>query len=194
MLMMLLVCALAMPMKVKDKDAELGSGSGQIDPVRAVHPGLIYDINMSGYISFLCKEGYNGTTIGKLLGGNAKFDCAKFRPARGADGLNYPTMHVQINSTDTRISAIFYRVVTHVGCENSVYQAKVMAPKGLSVKVMPNVLRFQKLHEKKSFRVVVKGGQMPKGTQVLSALLEWNDSVHSVRSPILVYKIEPYSS
>ncbi|PPD86663.1 hypothetical protein GOBAR_DD16395 [Gossypium barbadense] len=35
----------------------MASGSGQINPAKAVNPGLIYDINEDLYISFLCKLG-----------------------------------------------------------------------------------------------------------------------------------------
>ncbi|KAJ8899619.1 hypothetical protein K2173_018593 [Erythroxylum novogranatense] len=178
----------ATPMKTMEPDAELGSGSGQLNPESAVHPGLVYDISLSSYISFLCKEGYNGTAIDLLIGGKKKHDCSKFKPAKGTDGLNYPSMHMQLNTTGSRISAVFYRRVTNVGYGKSVYKAKVTSPKGLSVLVIPNTLRFTFLHQKKDFKVVVKGGSMPNGTLILSALLEWNDSMHSVKSPIVIYQ------
>ncbi|KAK0585049.1 hypothetical protein LWI29_022744 [Acer saccharum] len=187
------IAAPATPLKIKPEDAELGSGSGQINPRRAAHPGLVYDITMSSYISFLCKEGYNDTNIGKLIGGKKKHTCSSFKPALGTDGLNYPSMHTQLNVTASRISAVFYRTVTHVGFGNSVYNAIVTSPKGLSVQVLPSTLKFNKLHQQKSFKVVVKGGPMKNGTQILSALLEWSDSRHSVKSPILIYKPIPFS-
>ncbi|KAL5741041.1 hypothetical protein ACOSQ2_030221 [Xanthoceras sorbifolium] len=183
----------AIPMKIKPEDAELGSGSGQINPRKAIHPGLVYDISLSSYLSFLCKEGYNGTDIGRLIGGKNKHDCSSFSPARGTDGLNYPSMHMQLNETASRISAVFYRTVTNVGYGDSVYKATVASPKGLSVQVVPSTLKFDRLHKKQSFKVVVKGRPMKKGTSILSALLEWSDSKHSVKSPILVYKLLPLS-
>ncbi|GAV66086.1 Peptidase_S8 domain-containing protein/Inhibitor_I9 domain-containing protein, partial [Cephalotus follicularis] len=164
----------------------LGSGSGQINPRKAVHPGLVYDISMTEYIRFLCKEGYNSTTIGLLIGGKKNFSCSNFKPAEGTDGLNYPSMHTQLSNKNSSISAEFYRTVTQVGYGNSVYKAKVTLTTGLSVKVVPDTLKFTRLHEKKSFKVVVKGSLKKKGTQILSAILEWSDSRHSVKSPILV--------
>ncbi|KAF5737468.1 subtilase family protein [Tripterygium wilfordii] len=178
----------ATPMRIKGEDAELGSGSGQINPLGAVHPGLVYDNNMSSYIRFLCKEGYNSTTIGLLLGGKKKYDCSSFKPAQGTDGLNYPSMHVQLQSPNSSISAVFYRTVTHVGYGNSVYKAIVTSPKGLSVKVVPDTLVFHGLHQQQSFKVIVKGDQVRDKVLVLSALLEWNDSKHSVKSPIVIYR------
>ncbi|XP_007027679.2 PREDICTED: subtilisin-like protease SBT4.15 [Theobroma cacao] len=178
----------ATPMKIRDKFGELSSGSGQINPIRAIQAGLIYDIDDRSYISFLCKEGYNSTTIGLLIGGEQKLDCSSFKPARGTDGLNYPSMHVHLNSTESRIFAVFYRTVTHVAYGYSEFKAKVTSPKGLSITVIPNTLKFNRTHQKQSFKVLVKGGLMKNGTEILSATLEWSNKEHSVKSPILVYK------
>lgn len=178
-------------MKIKDKTAELGSGAGQIDPTKAVDPGLVYDLSMSSYIRFLCKEGYNGTSIALLLGGKKRYNCSDFKPAQGTDGLNYPTMHIHLKNPNSTVSAVFHRTVTHVGHGSAVYKANVISPKGLSVTVLPTSLNFTRPLEKRSFKVAVKGGALPNGTNFLSALLEWNDSQkHSVRSYILVYKPE----
>lgn len=178
-------------MRIKDASAELGSGSGQIDPVRALHPGLLYNISMNSYIAFLCKEGYNSSSIGILLGTKG-FDCASVDPAQGTDGINYPSMHTQIKTSNAIISAIFYRSVTNVGLGNSTYKARVTAPKGLSVVVVPDTLKFGGVNQELSFKVELKGPPMSNGTRMLSALLEWNDSKHSVRSPIVVYKSTPW--
>lgn len=175
-------------MKTQGPEGELGSGAGQIKPTKAVNPGLIYDLSMSSYIRFLCKEGYNGTTISLLIGAKKKYNCTDFKPAKGTDGLNYPTMHTQLILPNSTISAVFDRTVTHVGNGTSVYKANVVTSKGLFVKVFPTTLKFTKLHQRLSFKVMVKGGPMPNGTQVLSALLEWNDSKHSVKSPIVIYR------
>uniref|UniRef100_A0A7N0SYP5 Uncharacterized protein n=1 Tax=Kalanchoe fedtschenkoi TaxID=63787 RepID=A0A7N0SYP5_KALFE len=178
----------ATPMAVTKPDAELGSGAGQINPTKAVDPGLVYDISASTYIRFLCKEGYNGTTIALLAGGAPQYDCSSFKPALGTDGLNYPTMHTQLASPNSSVSAAFHRVVTNVGSEKSVYRASVASPQGLEIEVVPGTLSFEKLNQKKPFKVVLKGGPMPAGVYIYSALLEWSDSKHSVKSPIVVFK------
>lgn len=142
---------------------------------------------MNSYIAFLCKQGYNSTGIGILIGSKG-FNCSSVKPAPGTDGINYPTMHIQLLSASSRISAVFYRTVTNVGYGNSTYKAKVTAPEGFSVEVIPDTLQFSHLHHQLSFKVVLKGPPMPKDTQTLTASLEWNDSKHSVRSPIVVFK------
>lgn len=184
----ILLLGLATPMKIIDADAELGSGSGQINPTQAVNPGLIYDISTSDYISFLCKEGNNNTVIGLIVGGTENIDCTKFKPAQGTDGLNYPTMHTQLDSNSTSISATFYRTVTNVGYATSVYTSKVTSPRGLIVKVIPETLKFSKLNENQSFTVEVKGGLEPFGSKLLSALLEWSDSKYNVKSHIVILR------
>lgn len=42
-----------------DKDSEFAYGAGQIDPSKALNPGLVYDAGESDYIVFLCGQGYN---------------------------------------------------------------------------------------------------------------------------------------
>ncbi|CAK9169295.1 unnamed protein product [Ilex paraguariensis] len=176
----------ATPMKIKPVDAELASGSGQINPTRALHPGLVYDMNTGSYVRFLCKEGYNSTTISLLTGGKKKYNCSTL-PARGFDGINYPSMHIQLTKPNSSISAVFHRTVTNVGYGKSVYKAKVMAPKGLSVRVIPRTLTFERSYQKRSYHLMVKG-KFIKNTEILSASLLWSDSKHKVRSPILVYR------
>ncbi|XP_040372091.1 subtilisin-like protease SBT4.15 [Rosa chinensis] len=178
----------ATPLKIKPLEGELAFGAGQIQPIKAVHPGLVYDISMNDYISFLCKEGYNSTSIGKLIGGKKKYNCSDFKPAPGTDGLNYPSMSYLVRNPNSSISAVFLRSVKHVGYGKSVYKAKVTSPKGLSIRVTPSTLTFTKKHQKRSFTVVVKGGTMKGKTESLSALLEWDDGRHTVRSPIVVYR------
>ncbi|GLT89955.1 hypothetical protein SLE2022_079120 [Rubroshorea leprosula] len=182
----------ATPMKIKDKTGKLGAGAGQINPVRAVHPGLIYDISFSSYIRFLCKEGYNSTALNKLIGDKKDHSCSSFKPVRGTDGLNYPSMHTRINSTQTKFSAIFYRTVTEVGTGSSSYKAIVRASKGLSIEVVPRTLNFSRLHEKKSFKVIVKGNSAKAGSWSRSGALVWSDGKHSVKSPILIYKFSEF--
>ncbi|KAM5559536.1 subtilisin-like protease SBT4.15 [Rosa sericea] len=125
----------ATPLKIKPLEGELAFGAGQIQPIKAVHPGLVYDISMNDYISFLCKEGYNSTSIRKLIGGKKKYNCSDFKPAPGTDGLNYPSMSYLVRNPNSSISAVFLRSVKHVGYGKSVYKAKVTSPKGLSIRV-----------------------------------------------------------
>ncbi|KAF9594992.1 hypothetical protein IFM89_035765 [Coptis chinensis] len=178
----------ATAMKVNINDTELGYGSGQIAPVSAVDPGLVYNLTADSYISFLCKEGYNGSAL-RLISGRALFNCSKYNQTKSSDGLNYPSMQLHVDNVDARISAVFYRTVTNVDHGKSVYKATTKSSKGLSISVSPHTLTFNNLGERKSFKVVVKGS--PLGQDSLrSGSIEWNDKKHRVRSPIVVFHID----
>ncbi|KAI4348989.1 hypothetical protein L6164_009649 [Bauhinia variegata] len=177
----------ATPMVIKEEDAELGYGSGQINPTGALHPGLVYDIKFDLYVAFLCKQGFNSSDIGILVG-IKRFNCSSIKTPPGADGLNYPTMYYYLREENSRISAVFHRRARNVGYGNSTYKARLTMPKGLTAEVIPNTLRFTRLHQERSFKVVVRGPPMSDGTHILSGSLEWSDSKHSVRTPIVVFR------
>ncbi|XP_051113950.1 subtilisin-like protease SBT4.15 [Andrographis paniculata] len=177
-------------MKIKPVGAELASGSGLIRPMAALHPGLVYDVDTTSYLSYLCKQGYKDSDIALLMGSKS-FNCSNIPQAKGADGLNYPSMHVQVNSTESTISATFYREVTNVGFPISVYKATVKPPKGLSISVTPDILIFNHLYQKLCFKVTVTGGFSLRKSWYLSGSLTWTDFRHRVRSPIFV---SPYTT
>ncbi|CAN4117288.1 unnamed protein product [Withania somnifera] len=178
----------AKSMKIRPVGAELASGSGQINPRKAINPGLVYDLDFDSYISYFCKEGYNSANIA-LLTGSKGYNCSSIQKAKGTDGLNYPSMHLQLqHANESDISAIFYRTVTYVGNGKAVYKAKVKGPKSLSIQVVPNILSFSKVNEKKSFRVVLKGKFIRKKSWFISASLVWDGKKPFVKSPILVYR------
>ncbi|XP_075633875.1 subtilisin-like protease SBT4.15 [Castanea sativa] len=174
----------ASELKIKDVQAELAYGAGQIDPVTAVDPGLIYALSKADYICFLCNEGYSGTALRLFTEGNT--NCSSIPNIGGHDALNYPSMYLQLNNPNSSISAIFHRTVKNVGSEKAIYKATVEAPANFEVTVVPKELTFSHLKEKKSFTVVIKGPPLKNITSV-SASLEWSDTKHRVKSPILIF-------
>ncbi|GFQ04089.1 xylem serine proteinase 1 [Phtheirospermum japonicum] len=172
------------PFKIKTAEAELATGSGQLNPTAALHPGLVYDIDTISYVSLLCRQGYTSEDI-TLLTGSKKYNCSNIPRAKGADGLNYPSIYFQVKKKESDISEVYYRTVTNVGYGKSVYKVEVNSPHGLSIEVNPKVLTFDRAYEKKSFTVTLKG-KYPKITVCLSGSFVWSDSKHSVRSPVLV--------
>ncbi|XP_022144629.1 subtilisin-like protease SBT4.15 [Momordica charantia] len=178
----------ATPVKTGDEFDELGIGAGQINPAKAIHPGLIYDISVTNYVSFLCStRRYDGTALA-LLVGDASFNCSGVPPATGSDALNYPTMYAPLDADATSVAAVFHRTVTHVGFGPSTYRAKVKSPAGVAVRVVPEVLKFDRPYEKRSFKVAVRG-PVAAESRLLAASLEWNDSKHNVRTQIVMFKI-----
>ncbi|PWA62864.1 subtilisin-like serine endopeptidase family protein [Artemisia annua] len=169
----------------------VGIRFGSNKPDQSKKPWSVYDINISAYIRHLCKVGYNSTTLGILIGGKKQYDCNSFKPAKGVDGLNYPSMHLQVESNATTFSAVFKRIVKNIGNVNATYNAEVVSPIGLSIKVDPSTLRFEQLNQKKSFTIFLEGKFVQNDISLLSASLTWKDLKHSVVSPIVVYRYIP---
>lgn len=170
----------------KNEDKEFAYGSGHINPVKAVDPGLVFDASEADYIYFLCKQGYNTTKLRLVSGDNST--CEGIVPGRTWD-LNYPSLTAAIEDGQ-KISAIFTRTVTNVGSPNSTYQAAVYMPYPLTVTIEPQALSFSAIGEQQSFAVKVSG---PEITQqpIVSGSIVWEDGVHEVRIPLVVYTVLP---
>ncbi|KAL0864041.1 hypothetical protein Bca101_043159 [Brassica carinata] len=161
---------------------EFSYGSGHVDPVAAIHPGLVYEANKVDYITFLCGLNYTGKTFRLIFDGK---NCTKEQSRSLPRNLNYPSMTAQVLATKL-FEMSFRRTVTNVGMSNTTYKAKVVGSKVLNVKVIPNVFSLKSMYEKKSFTVTVSG-KGPKAGKLVSAQLIWSDGFHFVRSPIVVY-------
>ncbi|KAI3793303.1 hypothetical protein L1987_35920 [Smallanthus sonchifolius] len=171
----------AAPMSpTKNTDAEFAYGSGHINPSKAVDPGLVYDAGEQDFVSFLCGQGYNATTLKMVTGDSSA--CSAATNATVWD-LNYPSFALSAKQSGS-ISRTFTRTVTNVGAADSSYQATVVAPSGLVVKVNPSSLAFKAVGEKQSFVVTVDA---TIGSDMLSGSLVWSDGVHKVTSPIVAF-------
>ncbi|KAJ4954782.1 hypothetical protein NE237_011565 [Protea cynaroides] len=166
-----------------NNDAEFAYGAGQVNPVHAINPGLVYDMNQLSYIQFLCREGYKDSSFDFLVG-SKYVNCSALRPPRGSDALNYPTM--QLTSSMNSTTGVFQRTVTNVGPTTSVYQATIKAPKGVEITVKPATLSFTPRLKKRSFTVVVKATRIPN-VRMRSGVLLWRSSRNTVRSPIVIH-------
>lgn len=169
-----------------DKDAEFAYGSGQVNPRKAINPGLIYDANDMSYIQFLCHEGYNGSSIGSLLGHGA-VNCSTLLPAKSEDTVNYPTLQLALKSNQESSVGVFRRTVTNVGHPVSMYNATVKAPPGVQITVQPKTLSFSKASQKRSFKVVVKAKAMSSNVLIKSGLITWRNGHHAVRTPVVIF-------
>ncbi|KAM1811870.1 hypothetical protein ACFX12_028457 [Malus domestica] len=156
-------------------------GSGHINPLKALNPGLVYETSKDDYIKLLCSI-LDESKV-RLISGD-KRPCPAKNDKILAKDLNYPSMAVNILA-ETTFSIQFQRTVKNVGHANSIYKAKTISKPGINIKVVPQVLSFKSLNEKKTFNVTVFGRSIPLLTRV-SASLVWTDGTHSVRSPILV--------
>ncbi|KAG9137660.1 hypothetical protein Leryth_011400 [Lithospermum erythrorhizon] len=157
-------------------------GSGHVDPNTALKPGLVYDLEVSDYIAWLCSIGYDSKKISVFLRESVTVDCSTV----GLDApgnLNYPSFGVVFAEKNSVVK--YKRVVKNVGKGKlSVYKVKINAPPYVKVSVSPNKLVFtegvETLSYEISFTSVGRGGKSEFGS------IEWRDGVHVVRSPIAV--------
>uniref|UniRef100_A0A0D3BHN2 Subtilisin-like protease n=1 Tax=Brassica oleracea var. oleracea TaxID=109376 RepID=A0A0D3BHN2_BRAOL len=173
----------AWPVNASTLMPEFAYGAGHVNPLAAVHPGLVYEANKSDYIAFLCGLKYTGKNL-RLISGESR-TCAKAQSKSLPRNLNYPSMTAQVPATKP-FKVTFRRTVTNVGTSNTTYKAKVVGSK-LNVEVIPDVFSLKSMHEKKSFTVTVSGKGLGAGELVASSQLIWSDGFHFVRSPIVVY-------
>lgn len=170
----------------RDRDAEFAYGAGQVNPIKALSPGLVYDMDDFSYIQFLCHEGYNDSSLANLVG-QESINCSKLLPASGEDAINYPTMQLSLKSKQEPTTGIFRRVVTNVGPSRSTYNATIQSPKGVVITVKPRSLSFSRVSQKRSFKVVVKANPLSSKVLMVSGSLTWKSPGHTVRSPIVIF-------
>ncbi|XP_027368499.1 cucumisin-like [Abrus precatorius] len=168
---------------MNNRDAEFAYGVGQINPSKAVDPGLVYDVGESDYIRFLCGQGYGSKIFQLITGDNSTCPETTYKTARE---LNYPSFALEASHSTHNVSGSFYRTVTNVGSPTSTYTANVNAPQGLKIQVNPSVLSFTSLGQKQTFVLTVEGAI---DKSIVSASLVWDDGNFQVRSPIVVFDL-----
>ncbi|KAK8524775.1 hypothetical protein V6N12_029630 [Hibiscus sabdariffa] len=161
-------------------------GAGHVDPNRALNPGLVYDIENSDYVSFLCSIGYDSNRIAVFLREPTSSDVCESKFATPGD-LNYPSFSVVFHSNDHVVK--YKRRVKNVGTSaDAVYVVKVNAPPGVEVSVSPSKLEFSTLNQTLSYEIAF-ASDGPSLSSIASegfGSIEWSDGVHLVRSPIAV--------
>ncbi|XP_017410255.1 cucumisin [Vigna angularis] len=164
-----------------DLDAEFAYGAGQINPLKAANPGLVYDAGENDYISFLCGQGYNSSSL-QLITGD-KSTCTSANKGSVFD-LNLPSFALS-TPRSSHNNVTFSRTVTNVGSATSKYRASITAhPSSLKVEVVPNVLAFSSLGQKLSFTLKIEGSI---NADLVSFSLIWDDGTFKARSPVVVY-------
>ncbi|KAH6759595.1 hypothetical protein C2S52_022853 [Perilla frutescens var. hirtella] len=182
-------------------DLEFAYGSGEINPVAARDPGLVFDASAADYVNFLCKQGYNSSTLRLVTGDNST--CDGIVPGRAFD-LNYPSFSLYVEDGQP-ISGTFTRKVTNVGAANSTYNATVYLPalnsygselytpfpaELILVVVDPPVLTFSAVGETQTFTVNITGPAISQ-RPITSGAIIWSDGPHVVRTPLVVYNYIP---
>jgi len=162
-------------------------GSGHVDPNKASNPGLVYDIDTSQYIAFLCASGYDSKKIAVFLKEPSTIDCSTQKLSSPGD-LNYPSFSVVFEAGKDVVE--YTRTVKNVGTSvDAMYMVNVNAPLNVDVNVSPKKLVFDSENPtqtyKITFRSVGKAYESILGSSSFGSI-EWTDGVHRVRSPIAV--------
>ncbi|XP_031131231.1 subtilisin-like protease SBT5.3 isoform X2 [Ipomoea triloba] len=151
-------------------------GAGHINPNCAADPGLVYDLKLKDYVNFICAQGYNETDITRVLG--TPYKCPHHITL---STFNYPSIAIP----HLKGAATVTRTLKNVGSP-ATYTASVRSPVGFSVTVNPNILKFEKVGEEKSFKVTLKAKGENASADYAFGVLKWSDKKHRVRSPIVV--------
>ncbi|KAI8023938.1 Subtilisin-like protease SBT3 [Camellia lanceoleosa] len=159
----------------------LAMGSGQIDPNKALDPGLVYDTPPQDYVNVLCYMNYTKKQILTITRSN-RYNCSKPSP-----DLNYPSFIAFYNNKSTTMVQTFQRTLTNVGDGLATYYAKIMAPTGSKVRISPRMLIFNGKYDRKSYTLSIECKSNLNGTMTYGSLVWIEDSgTHMVRSPIVL--------
>lgn len=163
-------------------------GAGHVDPVAALDPGLIYDLTAEDYIDFLCALNYTSNQITALT--KKTLTCSTSKTHRVPD-LNYPSFAVtfateQSSSSVGGSSSVKYtRTLTNVGTPGTYKATFSMDTPDMKISVVPDVLEFNEVNEKKSYTVTFTAASKASGSNSFGRI-QWSDGKHVVGSPIAV--------
>ena len=163
-------------------------GSGHVNPERASDPGLVYDISAEDYLQYLCSINYTDAQVTILA--RKKYSCRKGSKTLHPGDLNYPSFAVIFDAFKKGKTTFTYkRTVTNVGTPKISYKVFVDKPKNVKVSVKPDVLSFNKLGQKLSYKVSFTGSganiTTRSGISSFGSLI-WVGGHYIVGSPIAV--------
>ncbi|KAL3833277.1 hypothetical protein ACJIZ3_008013 [Penstemon smallii] len=161
-------------------------GSGHVDPVSALNPGLVYDIEAVDYLNFLCALNYTSAQINSLARGNFNCEASK---SYSVNNLNYPSFAVSLQAqmgSGTGSSVVKHtRTLTNVGAPGT-YKVSISSSSDVvKISVDPGSLTFGQTNEKKSYTVTFSAISMPSNTNEFGRI-EWSDGKHVVGSPVAI--------
>ncbi|XP_058204302.1 subtilisin-like protease SBT3 [Rhododendron vialii] len=165
----------------------ISMGAGQIDPNRALDPGLVYDATPQDYANILCSVNFTASQIMTITRSNG-YNCSN-----PSSDLNYPSFIALYNDEAGTLVHKFERTVTNVGYGGGTYKANVTAPEGTTVTVSPKTLVFGKTYDKQSYSLTIKYRSSNRNTFGSIVWVE-EEGKHTVRSPIVVARRVEISS
>nr|XP_043632914.1 subtilisin-like protease SBT3.18 [Erigeron canadensis] len=157
-------------------------GAGHINPLKAMDPGLVYDMKPDDYILFLCNNGYTIDQIKRIitLTPGTTITCPK-QPTTNTN-LNYPSITVSSLQSTVTIK----RTVKNVsGKKTAIYIASIVSPHGVVITVWPRILFFTYYNDEISYYVTLTPQKVSQGRYDYGEIV-WSDGFHTVRSPLVV--------
>ncbi|XP_042417243.1 subtilisin-like protease SBT3.18 [Zingiber officinale] len=157
-------------------------GAGHMDPLRAIDPGLVYDMQTRDYVVYLCSLGYSEAQIKSMLLPSPSVDVSCAAGGKHSDlELNYPAIVV----SELRATVTVKRTLRNVGQNrHAVYFAAVVSPHGVSTVVWPPLLVFSG-QEEASYYVTMSPAKRSQGRYDFGEIV-WSDGYHRVRTPLAV--------
>ncbi|KAL6993817.1 hypothetical protein U1Q18_011930 [Sarracenia purpurea var. burkii] len=169
-------------------------GAGHVDPVPALYPGLVYDLEINDYLDFLCALNYTSRQISIIS--RKKFECDR-RKKYSVTDLNYPSFSVYIETEATKIGGggnsagngstvvMYSRTLTNVGWPATYEVLVELESESVTVLVVPKSLSFTEENQKQSYTVTFTADSMPSNSFCFGRI-EWSDGKHIVGSPIAI--------
>lgn len=151
------------------------TGVGEISPMKALHPGLVFPTTTEDYFHFLCYLGYTEKILRSMS--STMLRCPNAISDNRISNINYPSISIQKlkRNRERRIS----RHVINVGSPNSTYTATIRAPEGLRVGISPKKLVFHKGYTTATFNISFQAKVAQLGYNYGS--ITWFDGLHNVR-------------
>ncbi|KAJ8573052.1 hypothetical protein K7X08_009563 [Anisodus acutangulus] len=156
-------------------------GAGELNPIKALNPGLVFETTMHDYYNFLCYYGYKEKELRLIVSKKKNFDCPRNASTTKKElisHINYPSISIEKLEQNQGILRV-KRVATNVGSPNATYASSIIGPPGLIVRVFPRNIAFVKGIKKVSFEVSFDGKKALKGYNF--GIITWSDGSHKVQ-------------
>ncbi|XP_065875225.1 subtilisin-like protease SBT5.3 [Euphorbia lathyris] len=151
-------------------------GAGQVRPILAADPGLVYDMGVDDYLFAVCTLGFNATKMKTFA--NESFVC----PTNfSLVDLNYPSITVP----NLKDQIIVNRKLKNVGTP-ATYTSELKLPTGVTASVEPKDLVFTTIGEEKPFQLTLKSAAPGQPKDYVFGELIWSDTKHIVKTIITV--------
>ncbi|KAF8398598.1 hypothetical protein HHK36_017529 [Tetracentron sinense] len=156
-------------------------GAGHINPLKAMDPGLVYDMDTRDYILFLCNIGYSETQIKIMVLISPRIDTSCPKGYQTITDLNYPSIAV----SNLQLATTFKRTLRNVGQKRAIYFVSIVNPQGVKVVIWPTILVFSYHKEEISYYITLTPLKHSQGRYDFGEIV-WSDGYHHVRSPLVV--------